>query len=92
MRAPIEVAIQAFRLNGPTRYGFGFSAAKKEEMAALLTRYGTTTTGIGRIMIQMGRDRLWREAQQLPGPAQVHVSGEMRNETAHEPSVEAPIA
>jgi hypothetical protein len=36
-------------------------------MAAQIRRYGTTTTGIGRIMAQMGRDRIWREAVALPG-------------------------
>jgi len=40
---------------------FGFSENKKEEMAALIQRYGTTATGIGRMIIQMGRNRIWRE-------------------------------
>ena len=38
-----------------------FSEAKKEGRAALIQRYGTTATGIGRIMIQMGRSRIWLE-------------------------------
>jgi len=53
-------------------YQFGFPKAKQEEMTAQILRYGTTTTGIGRIMAQMGRDRIWREPEvvELPGPAQ----------------------
>ena len=47
-------------------YQFGFSEAKKKEMAAQIQRYGTTATGIGRIMIQMGRNRIWRELVASP--------------------------
>ena len=53
-------------------YQFSFPVAKQEEMAAQIKRYGTTTTGIGRIMAQMGRDRIWREPMvvELADPAQ----------------------
>ena len=35
-------------------------------MAALIKRYGTTPTGIGRIIIQMDRSRVWREPTASP--------------------------
>jgi len=34
-------------------------------MAAQIKRYDTTTIGIGRIMAQMVRDRIWREPEVL---------------------------
>jgi hypothetical protein len=46
-------------------YKFAFSDTKKEEMAAQIKRYGATATGIGRIMAQMGRDRIWREPERM---------------------------
>jgi radical SAM superfamily enzyme YgiQ (UPF0313 family) len=61
MRAPHDMPLSAYRFGEPVTYTFGFSDAKKEEMAALIKRYGTTSTGIGRIIIQMNRDRIWRE-------------------------------
>lgn len=61
MRSPLTMSLPQYRFSNPVRYQFSFSAAKKEEMAAQILRYGTTTTGIGRIMAQMGRDRIWRE-------------------------------
>ena len=61
MRSPLSVPLSEYKFSRLTRYQFAFSASKQEEMAALIQRYGTTTTGIGRIMIQMGRDRIWRE-------------------------------
>jgi hypothetical protein len=30
-------------------------------MSALIKRYGTTPTGIGRIILQMDRTRVWRD-------------------------------
>jgi radical SAM superfamily enzyme YgiQ (UPF0313 family) len=62
MRSPPSLPLSAFEVEMPVTYRFGFSDAKKDEMAALIQRYGTTSTGIGRIIIQMGRDRIWREA------------------------------
>jgi radical SAM superfamily enzyme YgiQ (UPF0313 family) len=60
-RAAIDAPLSAYKFGQPVAYRFGFSDAKKEEMAALIKRYGTTATGIGRIIIQMNRDRVWRE-------------------------------
>lgn len=62
MRAPLSVPLSDFRLAEPLELQFGFTEAKRTERAALMQRYGTTPTGIGRIIIQMGRNRIWREA------------------------------
>ena len=67
-RSPMSMPLSQFRFGTPVLYEFGFSDAKKEEMAALIQRYGTTTTGIGRIIIQMGRNRIWREPAALSAP------------------------
>jgi len=61
MRSPLTTPLTHFNLSSPVTYQFGFSDAKKEEMAPLIQRYGITKTGIGRIIIQMGRSRIWRE-------------------------------
>jgi radical SAM superfamily enzyme YgiQ (UPF0313 family) len=61
MQSPLSMSLTQFKLSAPAVYRFVFSAAKQEEMSALITRYGATPTGIGRIIIQMGRNRIWRE-------------------------------
>jgi radical SAM superfamily enzyme YgiQ (UPF0313 family) len=61
MSAPLAAPIAEYRLAEPIVFEFGFSEAKQAERAALIQRYGTTPTGIGRIIIQMGRNRIWRE-------------------------------
>ncbi len=66
MRNPTSVPLVDYKLASPVIYRFAFPQAKKDEMAAQIRRYGTTTTGIGRIMAQMGRDRIWREFEELP--------------------------
>ena len=68
MRSPLSVPLSQYKFSSPVMYQFGFSEAKKEEMAAQIQRYGTTTTGIGRIITQMGRDRIWREPVALSSP------------------------
>jgi radical SAM superfamily enzyme YgiQ (UPF0313 family) len=73
LRSPLPTPLSEFKFSSPATYRFEFPHAKQEEMTAQIRRYGTTTTGIGRIMAQMGRDRIWREAVELPGadrPAQ----------------------
>lgn len=62
MHSPLNVPLSEHKFSVPEWYEFGFSDAKKEEMAAHIKRYGTTATGIGRILVRMGRDRIWREA------------------------------
>jgi hypothetical protein len=66
MRSPQSVPLSQYGFDRPTMLQFGFSDEKKEEMAALIQRYGTTPTGIGRIIIQMGRNRIWREPITVP--------------------------
>ncbi len=66
MRSPVSTPVSEFKFKSPVMYQFAFPQAKQEEMAAQIRRYGTTTTGIGRIMAQMGRDRIWREVAALP--------------------------
>jgi hypothetical protein len=66
MRSPVSTPVAQFKFSSPVSYQFAFPEAKQEEMAAQIRRYGTTTTGIGRIMAQMGRDRIWREAAAQP--------------------------
>jgi hypothetical protein len=61
MRSPLSAPLIEYKFSDPATQEFGFSEEKKEEMAALIQRYGTTPTGIGRIIIQMGRGRIWRE-------------------------------
>ncbi len=72
MRSPLSTPLSLYKFSEPVTYQFGFPVAKQEEMAAQIKRYGTTTTGIGRIMAQMGRDRIWREpvVVESPNPAQ----------------------
>jgi radical SAM superfamily enzyme YgiQ (UPF0313 family) len=65
IHSPLTTPISEFKLAHPVVYRFGFPEAKKQEMDAQIKRYGTTTTGIGRIMVQMGRDRIWREPEAL---------------------------
>jgi hypothetical protein len=61
MRAAPDVPLSEYKFLRPTTYQLEFSKAKQEEMTALIKRYGTTPTGIGRIIIQMDRNRVWRE-------------------------------
>jgi radical SAM superfamily enzyme YgiQ (UPF0313 family) len=61
MGSPLSMPLSQHKFGSPVMYQFGFSEAKKEEMTSLIQRYGTTSTGIGRIIIQMGRNRIWRE-------------------------------
>ncbi len=68
MRSALFVPLLQYKFSSPITYQFGFSEAKKEEMAALMRRYGTTTTGIGRIIIQMGRNRIWRDPVLISDP------------------------
>jgi len=68
MRSPLSMPLSQYKFRSPVLYQFGFSEAKKEEMAAQIQRHGTTTTGIGRIIIQMGRNRIWREPVALSDP------------------------
>lgn len=64
-RVAIDAPLSAYKFSRPATYRFAFSDAKKEEMATLITRYGTTSTGIGRIVQQMNRDRVWRDPMAL---------------------------
>ncbi len=68
-RSPLSMSLWQFRFDTPVTHQFSFSDAKQQEMAALIKRYGTTPTGIGRIIIQMGRNRIWREEAVLAVPA-----------------------
>jgi radical SAM superfamily enzyme YgiQ (UPF0313 family) len=61
MRAPLSASIADYKREEPVYFEFGFPEAKQVERAGLIKRYGTTPTGIGRIIIQMGRNRIWRE-------------------------------
>ncbi len=70
MRSPLSMPLSQYKFSSPVMHRFEFSEAKKEEMAALIQRYGTTTTGIGRIIIQMGRNRIWREPVVLSCPGE----------------------
>ena len=71
MRSPLSTPLSECKFSTPATYRFAFPASKQEEMAAQILRYGTTATGIGRIMAQMGRDRIWREPVSLSEPAGV---------------------
>jgi radical SAM superfamily enzyme YgiQ (UPF0313 family) len=70
MRSPLSMSLSECKFSRPVLHQFGFPDAKKEEMAAQIKRYGTTTTGIGRIIVQMGRDRIWREPVVLQSTSQ----------------------
>ena len=65
MRSPLSTPLSEYKFSSPVMYQFSFPVAKQEEMAAQIKRYGTTATGIGRILAQMGRDRIWREAEAI---------------------------
>jgi len=62
MQSAVDAPLSNYKYESPVPFVFKFSNAKKEEMASLIKRYGTTATGIGRIIVQMNRSRLWREA------------------------------
>ena len=78
MRSPLSVPLSDYQFTRPVLHEFGFSEAKKEEMAALIQRYGTTATGIGRIIIQMGRSRIWRDPVASPGCASPAMTAKSR--------------
>jgi hypothetical protein len=61
LHSPLSTPLSSFEFAAPVSCTFGFSPEKQEEMAALIQRYGTTATGLGRIIVQMGRNRIWRE-------------------------------
>ncbi len=65
LHSPLSTPISEYKFNQPVMYKFAFPDTKKEEMAAQIKRYGATATGIGRIMAQMGRDRIWREPEPM---------------------------
>jgi len=69
MRSPLSMSLNELRFTAPVVHEFGFSEAKREEMRSLISRYGTTPTGVGRIIIQMGRNRIWREHQTVSDTA-----------------------
>ena len=75
------MSLAQFRLDTPVVHQFAFSSAKQEEMAALIKRYGTTPTGIGRIIIQMGRNRIWRDDEVSPA---VSRAGDFESESGIE--------
>ena len=48
--------LSQYKFSSPVMYQFGFSRCQEgRDAAAQIQRYGTTTTGIGRIIAQMGR-------------------------------------
>ncbi len=51
MSGPLSAPLFEYRLPEPKVFEFGFSQAKQAERAALIQRYRTTPTGIGRIII-----------------------------------------
>ena len=63
MLSSAQLPLSEFKFEKPVSFVFTFSESKREEMASLIKRYGTTTTGIGRIIIQMNRSRVWRDAR-----------------------------
>lgn len=67
LHSPLSTSLADFEFIGTATYRFTFPESKREEMAAQIKRYGTTTTGIGRIMAQMGRDRIWRDPEVVRG-------------------------
>jgi len=71
LRSPLSVSLSELRLQSPLNHQFEFSEVKRQEMAALIQRYGTTHTGIGRIIIQMGRNRIWREPVESTGQSKI---------------------
>ena len=62
MLSSVQSPLSEFKFDKPVPFVFTFSESKREEMASLIKRYGTTATGIGRIIIQMNRSRVWRDA------------------------------
>ena len=65
IHAPVQAPLAGFKLDQPTTWEFDVSEAKKAEKASLIKRYGTTPTGIGRIVVQMSITRIWREPRSL---------------------------
>jgi len=82
MRSPLSTPVSECKFPSPVEYRFSFPDSKKEEMAAQILRYGTTATGIGRIMAQMGRDRIWREAEALSEAAPLEIESAQPSVTA----------
>jgi hypothetical protein len=54
-------SLESFHLPRPRRFAFEFPAAVLEEMNDYIRRYGTTATGIGRILVNANSTKLWRQ-------------------------------
>jgi radical SAM superfamily enzyme YgiQ (UPF0313 family) len=71
MRAPVDAPLSNHKFEKPTTFSFCFPPEKQEEMAALIQRFGTTPTGIGRILVFMNIPRTWREPMAISDVPQV---------------------
>jgi radical SAM superfamily enzyme YgiQ (UPF0313 family) len=52
-----------FTVDSPVRYTFGHTATQKESMDAYIRQYGTSTLGLGRILMRAHVKRLFRNFQ-----------------------------
>jgi hypothetical protein len=61
MRSGPDAPVADFRHDQPVTLAFMFSQAKQDEMQSLIQRFGTSPTGIGRILTKMNITRTWRD-------------------------------
>lgn len=54
--------IEEFELLSSVNYEFGFTPTQIEETGKYIKRFGTSDTGVGRIVVKMDITRLWRHA------------------------------
>lgn len=65
LRSAADVPLEDHKFDNPVTHVFGFPETKQEEMATLIKRFGTSATGIGRILTKMNITRTWRDATAL---------------------------
>ncbi len=56
-----EKTLNVFKFDEPRAFSFHLTDDKKREISAYVARFGTTDTGIGRILTKMNVTSLWRE-------------------------------
>jgi radical SAM superfamily enzyme YgiQ (UPF0313 family) len=54
-------SLEGFQFDQPRTFSFHLTDEKKREISAYVSRFGTTDTGIGRILTKMNVTSLWRE-------------------------------
>ncbi|RMH56022.1 MAG: radical SAM protein [Candidatus Hydrogenedentota bacterium] len=62
MSSPKQVPLEHFFSRTPRKFSFPLEESKKDIFRKFLRRFGTTSTGIGRILTKVDITKIWREA------------------------------